>query len=281
MNRLKTAVLMTVLTVILVLIGEWIGGISGMLWFLLLGVVMNGVSYFFSDRIALAMAHAQPVSEQEAPQLYAIVRDLCERANLPMPRIYITPDPQPNAFATGRNPNHAAVACTQGILQMLEPWELEGVLAHEISHVRNRDILISSIAAVLAGAITSIARILQFGWLFGGNDDERDNPLALVGQLMMIILAPIAAALVQLSISRSREFAADASGAKLLGTGEPLARALEKIDSAAQRVPSYSASPSTAHLYIVNPLKARDWTTLFSTHPPTAERIRRLLAMHF
>ncbi|MDI3257559.1 MAG: zinc metalloprotease HtpX [Kyrpidia sp.] len=278
MNSLKTWLLMGVLTVLLVLMGRWVGGPSGALVFLLLAVAMNFVGYFFSDSIALSMAGARELPEYEAPQLHAMIRRLADRAGLPMPRVYITPSPQPNAFATGRNPQHAAVAVTEGILRLLTPHELEGVLAHELAHVRNRDILISSMAAMLAGAITWIANVIQWGAMFGlGRQDEEDGP-GLVGGLFMAILGPIAATLVQLAISRAREFKADATGARIAGTADGLASALLKLEEAAERIPSF-VNPSTAHMYIVNPLRGSTIAQLFSTHPPIPERVRRLRAM--
>ncbi|ADG07023.1 zinc metalloprotease HtpX [Kyrpidia tusciae] len=280
MNSLKTWLLMGVLTVLLVLLGRWVGGPSGALIFLLLAVAMNFVGYFFSDSIALRMSGARELPESEAPQLHAMIRRLADRAGLPMPRVYITPSPQPNAFATGRNPQHAAVAVTEGILRLLTPHELEGVLAHELAHVRNRDILISSMAAMLAGAITWIADAIQWGAIFGGfsRQDDEEGP-GLLGGLFMAILAPIAATLIQLAISRAREFKADATGARIAGTPDGLASALLKLEAAAQQIPSF-VNPSTAHMYIVNPLKGSTIAGLFSTHPPIEERVRRLRAMH-
>lgn len=280
MNSLKTWILMGVLTILLVLMGRWVGGPSGALVFLLLAVAMNFIGYFFSDSIALRMAGARELPEEEAPQLHAMIRRLADRAGLPMPRVYITPSQQPNAFATGRNPKHAAVAVTEGILRLLSPHELEGVLAHELAHIRNRDILISSIAAMLAGAITWIADVIQWGAIFGmGRQDEEEGP-GLVGGLAMAILGPIAATLIQLAISRAREFKADATGARIAGTPDGLASALLKLEEAARYIPA-DISPSTAHLYIVNPLRGSFIAQLFSTHPPIEERVRRLRAMQF
>lgn len=280
MNSLKTWILMGVLTILLVLMGRWVGGPSGALVFLLLAVAMNFIGYFFSDSIALRMAGARELPEEEAPQLHAMIRRLADRAGLPMPRVYITPSQQPNAFATGRNPKHAAVAVTEGILRLLTPHELEGVLAHELAHIRNRDILISSIAAMLAGAITWIADVIQWGAIFGmGRQDEEEGP-GLAGGLAMAILGPIAATLIQLAISRAREFKADATGARIAGTPDGLASALLKLEEAARYIPA-DISPSTAHLYIVNPLRGSFIAQLFSTHPPIEERVRRLRAMQF
>ncbi|QQE77652.1 zinc metalloprotease HtpX [Alicyclobacillus sp. SO9] len=277
MNSLKTWTLMGILTVILVLVGRFIGGATGMLFFLLLSVAMNFFSYWMSGTMAIRMTASVPVSEQEQPELYRIVRHLAGRANLPMPEIYITPSPQPNAFATGRNPQNAKVAVTEGILRTLSPRELEGVLAHEMGHVRNHDILISSMAATIAGVITGIANILQWGMIFGFGRNEEDNG-GVVGELATIILAPIAATVVQLAISRSREYKADATGARLVGNPNPLADALERLETYSQHIPS-GVNPSASHLFIVNPLRGESLMQLFSTHPPTEERIRRLRQM--
>lgn len=278
MNSLKTWILMGLLTVILVLIGQFVGGPRGMLFFLLLSVVMNLVGYWTSGRMAIAMTRSYPVTEADLPEVYAMVRRLADRAGLPMPEIYVTPSPQPNAFATGRNPKHAKVAVTEGILRTLTARELEGVLAHEMAHVRNHDILIGSLAAMLAGVITSIANILQWGMWFGfGNRDERDGGNAFA-EIAMMILAPIAATVVQMAISRSREYKADATGATLLGDPNPLADALERLDGYSQRIPS-GVSPATSHMFIVNPLRGQSVLQLFSTHPPMEERVRRLRSM--
>jgi heat shock protein HtpX len=241
--------------------------------------VMNLGSYWFSDKLVLAMYHARPVGMNEAPELYRVVQNLTTRAHMPMPKLYVIPSEAANAFATGRNPEHAAVAVTEGIMRLMSWDEIEGVLAHEISHVRNRDILISSIAATLAGVIMMLANMVRWAAIFGGvSRDERDEGGGVVGLLMMSIVAPLAAMVIQLAISRSREYQADASGAELLHNGEPLARALEKLESASQSMP-LDASPQTAHLFIVNPLRGRSFANLFSTHPPLEERIRRLRAM--
>jgi heat shock protein HtpX len=274
MNSVKTAMLLGLLTGLLLVVGYFLGGQQGMLLALIFSAVMNFVSYFFSDKLALAAFRAQPVTEAEAPKLYAIVQRLASKAGIPMPRLYVVQSPALNAFATGRNPQHAAVAATTGILQAMSEEELEGVLGHEISHVLNRDILTSSIAATLAGALTFATR---FAWMGSrGNDRRGGNPLA----LLMVILAPIAAMLIQMAVSRSREYGADASGAKLHGDPRPLASALEKLGSAAGRVPLQGASPTNAHLCIVNPFAGLGGlAALFSTHPPIEERIRRLLSM--
>jgi heat shock protein HtpX len=275
-NNVKTVVLLTALAALFLGVGSLFGSTG--LWIgLILGVVFVGSSYWFSDKIAVRAAGAVPVSEADAPQLYAIVRDLTQRAHLPMPSIYISPAAQPNAFATGRNPEHAAVAVTQGLMQVVDQEELRGVLAHELSHVKNRDILIGSVAAAVALGITFLARMLMWGAIFGGMGGGRDRNGNVLGALAMMILAPIAAALLQMALSRSREFEADHSGAELIGTGEPLARALEKIDAYAQQIPM-NVDPAHATAYIINPLtgKQANFANLFRTHPPTEERIARL-----
>ena len=278
-NVFKTGLLLAVLTAMLVLLGGAIGGRQGMLVAFVLAVVMNFASYWFSDRIVLAMYGAQPIEEAAAPGLYAIVRRLTTRAGIPMPRVYLIQSDTPNAFATGRDPHHAAVAVTEGIMRILDDEELEGVLAHELAHVKNRDILISTIAATLAGAITYLAHMAQWAAMFGGraSDDEEggSNPFALI---LMAVLAPIAAMLVQLAVSRAREFQADATGAKVAGRPLGLAKALEKLQMANEAAPM-AANPSTAHLFIVNPLSGSVLMRLFSTHPPIEERIARLRAM--
>ena len=280
-NLMKTGVLLAALTVLVVLIGGAIGGQNGMVMAFVLAMVMNFGSYWFSDRIVLAMYRAQPVDEAQAPALYRIVRTLATRAGIPMPRVYILPEQTPNAFATGRNPKHAAVAVTEGIMRVMSEEELEGVLAHELSHVQNRDTLIMAIAATLAGAITYMAHMAQWAMIFGGgrrDSDEDSGGGGIVGGLLMIVLAPLAATLIQLAVSRSREFQADASGARMAGQPWGLAKALEKLDMASKMAPM-QATPATAHLFIVNPLTGGGWTTLFSTHPPIAERVARLRAM--
>jgi heat shock protein HtpX len=276
-NSLKTVVLLTLLGALFMGVGS-LFGTGGLVLGLILGLVFVGASYWFSDTIAVKAARAKPISEAEAPELYAIVRELTTRAGMPMPKIYMSPAAQPNAFATGRNEHHAAVAVTQGLLQVVDHDELRGVLAHEISHVRHHDILITSVAATVAMAITFLARMLMWGAMFGGmgGGDRRrgQNPLGLIA---MMILAPLAAALLQMALSRSREFDADRGGAELLGTGEPLARALQKIDAYARQVPM-DVDPAHATAYIINPLTGRQmqFKNLFMTHPPTEERIRRL-----
>ena len=279
-NLFKTAVLLAALTSLVVLIGQAIGGQQGMLIAFILAVAMNFGSYWFSDRIVLAMYRAQPIEEAQAPDLYRIVRRLTTRAGIPMPRVYLIPGDTPNAFATGRSPQHAAVAVTEGIMRMLDDEELEGVLAHELSHVKNRDTLTMTIAATMAGVITYLAHMAQWAAIFGGGrrDDEEGSGGGVFGALLMAILAPIAAMLIQLAISRAREFQADASGAQLAGRPWGLAKALEKLEMASRLAPM-DATPATAHLFIVNPLRGEGLATLFSTHPPIQERIARLRAM--
>jgi heat shock protein HtpX len=279
MNALKTTLLLGVLTGFLLVIGEYFGGRNGMVIALIFAGVMNFVSYFFSDKIALAMYSAKPVTREQLPRVYEVVERLTQRVGIPMPKIFVIPSDSPNAFATGRNPSHASVAVTQGILNLLTDEELEGVLAHELGHVRNRDILISSIAATIAGAITMLARMAAWGAMFGGygGRDDRDRGGGL-GALLMLILAPIAAMLIQLAISRSREYSADATGAHFTGNPYALASALKKLDAYSRRVP-LQATPSTAHLFIVQPflgVGGMNWANLFSTHPPIAKRIERL-----
>lgn len=279
-NALKTFILVAALTALLLVIGWFVGGTAGLVVFALIAVVFNFATYWFSGPVALRMNHAVEVSEAEAPELHRMIAGLAQRAGVPKPRVYVTPAQQPNAFATGRSPKHAAIAVTQGIQGALTSRELEGVLAHEMAHIANRDILISSIAAMVAGAISAIATFLQFSLLFGGDDDE--SPLGWIGALAVIIFAPLAAGIIQLAISRQREFAADASGAQYLGDGAPLADALATLERSAHQIPM-QVNPSAAHMYIVNPLAAlggRGLTNLFSTHPPMAERIARLRAYH-
>ena len=276
-NGIKTALLLGLLSGVLLMIGELLGGANGLVVAFGLAAVMNLGSYWFSDKIVLRMYRAQEVGPEHP--LYRIVERLTVRASLPMPKVYIIPDPSPNAFATGRNPSHAAVAATEGILKVLSEHELEGVIAHELAHVKHRDILISSVAATIAAAIMMTARMAHFAALFGGyggRGDDRDrgnNPIAL---LATIILAPLAAALIQMAISRSREFAADAGGAQIAGNPYGLADALRKIDAVAKRVP-LDANPATAHMFIVKPFSGAGLMSLFSSHPPTEARIRALL----
>jgi heat shock protein HtpX len=278
MNGLKTMMLMMLLTLLLVYGGAALGGRQGMTFALLFAFLINFVSYFFSDKIVLKMYRAQEVSEAEAPVLYRIVRRLTQKAGMPMPKVYIIPDMSPNAFATGRNPQHAAVAATQGIVQILTEDELAGVMSHELTHVLHRDILISTVAATIAGAISYLAQMAQWAMIFGGGrrSDDDGNPIA---ALVMMIVAPIAAMLIQLAISRSREYSADEGGAKLLGNPLALADALKKLTKGAQVIPMQKTSPATSHLFIVNPLRGGGVMKLFSTHPPLEERIARLEAM--
>jgi heat shock protein HtpX len=276
-NGIKTAMLLGLMSAVLLALGNWLGGSNGLVIAFAFAAIMNFGSYWFSDKIVLSMYRAQPVGPEHP--LYRIVERLTQRASLPMPKVYIIPDPSPNAFATGRNPSHAAVAATEGILNVLSEHELEGVLAHELAHVKHRDILISSVAATMAAAIMMVARLAHFAALFGGyggRGDGRDrgnNPIAL---LAMIILAPLAAMLIQMAISRSREFAADAGGASIAGNPYGLADALRKIDAVSKRVP-LDANPATAHMFIVKPFSGGGITSLFSSHPPTEARIRALL----
>ncbi|MBJ6726892.1 zinc metalloprotease HtpX [Geomesophilobacter sediminis] len=279
MNRFKTAVLLTSLTLLMVAMGNAIGGRGGMFTAFFIACAMNIFSYWFSDKIVLRMYGAQEVTEHEAPQLYGIVRRLAVQAGLPMPRVYIIPTESPNAFATGRNPEHAAVAATQGILRILTPEELTGVLAHELGHVQNRDILISTIAATIAGAISMLGNMLQWAAIFGGGRDDDDERGGLLGGLALAIIAPIAAMLIQLAVSRSREYLADETGAKLCGNPLSLANALRKLETASHAIPMQEARPATAHMFIVNPLSAEGLVRLFSTHPPMEDRIARLEAM--
>jgi heat shock protein HtpX len=275
-NTFKTAFLLTLLTLLLMFIGRAFGGQNGMLLALAFAAVMNFVSYFYSDRIALAMYRAQPVTREELPRAYAAVERLTQKIGIPMPKIYVIPNESPNAFATGRNPQHASVAVTQGILNLLNDEELEGVLAHELGHVNNRDILISSVAATVAGAITMLASMGRFAMIFGGMGGDRDeNRGGGFGALLMLILAPIAASLIQLAVSRSREYQADATGAHFTGNPYALASALGKLDAYSRRLP-LQATPSTAHLFIIQPFLGMNFGSLFSTHPPIAKRIERL-----
>ncbi len=279
-NQIRTLFFLSILTVLFVLIGDALGGKTGMFIALIFAAVMNFAAYWFSDKIVLTMYRAREVRESEAPQLYAIVRELCQKANLPMPRVYLIPTQTPNAFATGRNPQHAAVAVTEGILQLLSWEELKGVLGHELAHVKHRDILIQSVAATVAGAIVMLARIGQFALIFGGlGGDENDNPLGAIGAILLLILAPLAAFLIQMAISRSREYYADEDGARFCGQPLYLANALRKLAYGVQAAPMEDANPATAHMFIVNPLKGEGIFSLFSTHPPIGKRIERLEAM--
>ncbi|HBV97954.1 MAG: protease HtpX [Peptococcaceae bacterium BICA1-7] len=279
MNTMKVWLLMGGLTVLLVLMGNAINGSSGMIVFFMIAVAMNFFSYFYSDKIAIKMTRSYPVSEAEAPDLYEIVRRLSQRAGIPMPRLYVTPSDQPNAFATGRNPSNSAVAVTEGIMRLLTRSEVEGVLAHELAHIKNRDVLVGTVAATMAGAISMIGNVIQWGAIFGlGRGDDEEGGSSMVGALIMAILFPIAAMIIQLAISRSREYGADATGAQIAGSTDGLANALLKLESAAHRIPM-RVNPSTSHLFIVNPLSGASMARLFSTHPPIQERVEKLRAM--
>ncbi len=271
-TKARTWILLAGLTALFIGVGWAIGGAA--LWFFVIfSVVMNLAAYFWSDKFAIKAARAQEVSEAEAPEVHQLVSELAQLYDVPKPRVYLIPSDQPNAFATGRNPEHAAVAVTQGLLQHMPRDQVRGVLAHEFAHVKNRDILVSSIAAMIAGAISAIGNIFFFMGFFGGDDD--DNPLGAIGGLLLILIAPIAASLLQLGVSRQREYLADATAARVLGTGEPLAQALETLERGRQAVPM-QVNPATEALYIVNPLKGAGMAALFSTHPPIEERIARL-----
>ena len=279
MNALKTTLLLSILTLLFVFGGAALGGQSGMIAAFIFACLINLSAYWFSHKIVLGIYRAKPLSEKDAPQVFEIVRDLCQANGLHMPSIYIIPQDTPNAFATGRNPRKSVVAVTRGILRVLDKRELKGVLAHELAHVQNRDILISTIAATIAGAIAMIARIAQWGLIFGGGrSSNRNNPLGLIFTIALLIILPIAAVLIQLAISRSREFGADEGGAKYTKDPISLANALKKLQSQAQRRP-LKANPATAHMFIVNPLSAKGFMKLFSTHPPLQNRIQRLEAM--
>jgi len=282
MNTVKTALLLGVLTGLLMLIGGFLGGRHGVMIAFIIAMVMNFGSYWFSDKLVLGMYHAQEVSENQAPELYRMVRELAMRANLPMPRVYIIPGETPNAFATGRDEHHAVVAVTEGLLRILNRDELEGVISHELTHIKNKDMLIGSIAATLAGAIVMLANMAQWAAMFGGvggrDNNEGEGGGGIVGMILMAILAPIAATIIQMAISRSREYLADDGGARISGKPYGLAGALEKLSRASEIVPM-DANPSTAHMFIVNPLTGRSLMNLFSTHPPIEERIARLRSM--
>jgi heat shock protein HtpX len=275
-TQIRTWLLIAALTALLVAIGGAIGG-GALYIFVALAVLMNVAGYWFSDRLALAASRARPLEPGEIPELEEMAADLAWRAEVPVPRLYLIGSEQPNAFATGRNPHHAAVAVTDGLLTHLPADEVQGVLAHEFAHIKNRDILVSSIAAMVAGAVSAVATVLQFSMLFGGSDDD-ESPLGLIGTIVAIIVAPIAATLLQLGVSRQREYLADATAAKLLGHAAPLADALETLERASEALPM-NVNPAMASMYAVNPLPRRGMATLFATHPPIAERIRRLRAL--
>ena len=284
MNVLKTGILLSLLTVLLVFIGQLIGGTQGAMMAFVIALLINLLSYWFSDKIVLAMYRAKPLSESEAPQVYRVVREIASRQQMPMPKVYWVETQTPNAFATGRSPQHAAVAVTSGLLELMSEEELKGVLAHELSHVKNRDTLVMTVAAALAGAIMMLARMAQWSlWLGRGRSRDEENRgaavLQLVAMVLIAILAPLAAMLIQLAISRTREYGADETGAHLAGTPYGLASALEKLQRATKEYPLPNANPATAHLWIVNPLSAGAIASLFSTHPPIEERVRRLRTM--
>ncbi len=279
MNYLKTTVLLAVLSALLVFFGSALGGRQGAITALVFAGLMNFISYWFSDKIVLAMFRAKKVDEADSPGLYSSIRELTLKAGMPMPKVYVMENDTPNAFATGRNPEHGAIAVTTGIMKILTKEELKGVLAHELSHIRNRDILISTIAATIAGAISYLSHIAYYAAMFGGrsrDDDRGGNPIALI---VMMVVAPIAAMIVQLAISRGREYAADSGGAGLLGNPLPLAEALKKLEYYNKRIPMHLSSGSAAHMFIVSPLSGKSLLKLFSTHPPVAERVKRLEAM--
>ena len=280
-SQIKTGLLLGLLTMLLVLMGSAMGGRGGLLIALFFAVAMNVVSYWYSDRIVLSMYRATELSEDDAPGLFSIVRGLAGNAGLPMPRLYLIPQEQPNAFATGRDPEHAAIAVTDGLVRLVTPEELAGVLGHEMAHIKNRDILVQTVAAVVGGAITGVAGMLKWGAIFGGfsssSDDDRGGGAG--AAILLAIVAPLAAMLIQMAISRSREYLADETGARLAGNPLPLAGALDKLERSAQQVPMVGANPATENMFIVSPLAGGGITTLFSTHPPTEERIRRLRAM--
>lgn len=278
MNGLKTMVLMVALTLMLVAIGGMLGGKSGMTFALIMAFAMNFISYWFSDKIVLKMYGAKEVSEAEAPELYGMVRRLAHRAQLPMPKVCIMEEDQPNAFATGRNPEHGTVAVTTGIMRMLSRDELEGVIAHELAHIKHRDILVGTIAATIAGAISYLAQMAQWSMLFGGRHDDGEEGGSPVAAIVMMIVGPIAAMMVQMAISRSREYGADAGGAEICGNPLSLSNALKKLHYASQRIPM-DANPATSHMFIVSPLSGGGILKLFSTHPPMEERIARLESM--
>ena len=282
-SQLRTLFFLSILTALFILIGGAVGGRAGMMFAFLFACVMNIAAYWFSDKIVLAMYRAREVTEREAPQLHRIVWELAQRAGLPMPRLYIVPSKTPNAFATGRNPNHAAVAVTEGILDLLTEEELKGVLGHELAHIKHRDILIQTVAATIAGAIVMLARMGQWALIFGGlrgdNDEEGGGTLQMIGAILILIIAPIAAFLIQMAISRAREYYADEGGAKFSGNPLYLANALRKLAYGVKRDPMEEANPATAHMFIVNPLRGSNIASLFSTHPPIEERISRLEAM--
>jgi heat shock protein HtpX len=275
-NQLKTTLLLAIMTAFIMIVGNLLGGRQGMVIALVLAAGMNFFSYWYSDKIVLKMYQAREVTPQQAPELYAMVQSLASQADLPMPKVYIIPKESPNAFATGRNPDNAVVAVTQGLLDLMDRREVMGVLAHELAHVKNRDILIGTIAATMAGAIMMLASMARWSAIFGGvHRDDDSGGMGAVGMIVMSIIAPMAAMIIQMAVSRSREYLADATGARIAGSPEGLARALEKLGSYAKRIPM-QANPSTAHMFIVNPLSGKSLQSIFSTHPPVEERISRL-----
>ena len=276
-NQLKTTFLLALMTLFIVFVGNLLGGRQGMMIALVLAAGMNFFSYWYSDKMVLKMYRAHEATPREAPELYQMVQTLARQAELPMPKVYIIPNEAPNAFATGRNPDHAVVAVTQGLLRLMKPREIMGVLAHELAHVKNRDILIGSVAATMAGAVMMLATMARWSAIFGGvqRDDNNGGGMGVIGLIAMSIIAPMAAMIIQMAVSRSREYQADATGARIAGSPEGLAQALEKLEGYSRRIPM-QANPSTAHMFIVNPLSGRSLQNLFSTHPPMAERIRRL-----
>jgi heat shock protein HtpX len=274
-NIIKVWMLMGIMTVLLVMMGNAVGGNSGGMFFLMIAVFMNFMGYFYSDKIAIKMTRSYPVSEEQSPELYDIVRNLAQNAGIPMPKLYVTPSDQPNAFATGRNPANSAIAVTEGLMRMLNRSEVEGVLAHELGHIKNRDVLLGTIAASLAGAISMIGNVLQWGAILGVGRDDEEGSSGLIGGLIMAIVFPIAAMIIQMAISRSREFKADHTGAQIAGSSAGLANALLKLESSARRIPM-AVSPAASHLFIVNPLSGASMAKLFSTHPPIQERVERL-----
>ena len=277
-TRFRTWVLIAGLSGLFVTVGAFVGGTAGLLLFLLLAVGFNFVMYWFSDRIALKVSRARPLERSEAPTVHADVEGLSLRAGLPVPRLYLIASEQPNAFATGRSPNTAAVAVTEGLIRSLPREQVRGVLAHELAHVKNRDVLVTTVAAMIGAAIAAVANFLQFSWLFGGGGDEEESPLGLVGTLAAILVAPVAAMILQLAVSRQREYLADATAAELLGEGRPLADALESLQHGVEAVPM-AVNPATASLYIASPLSGAGMASLFSTHPPIPERVARLRAL--
>ncbi|MZP28391.1 M48 family metalloprotease [Heliobacterium undosum] len=274
MNNFKAWVLMGLISGLFVLMGSFIGGRSGALLFFLISLAINFFSFFYSDKIAIKMTGSYPVGRHEAPELYEMVERLCRKADMPLPKLYIQPTEQPNAFATGRSPKHAAVAVTEGLLRALSRDELEGVIAHELAHIKNRDVLVGTIAASMAGAITMIADMLTFGAIFGSSDDEEDG--GGIGALVMAFLAPIAAMIIQMAISRQREYLADETGARITGNPQGLANALLRIEGLSMRMIPMAVNPAASHMYIANPLSGSSLASLFSTHPPIPERVRRL-----